>query len=83
VSDTPNMQKHRDVAEALIELWPCIRDLPSLVSDAIGEQSRVQAFRLGEIESTRAQLQHAVQWYVLRVTGELVSIVRPQQEAKP
>ncbi len=83
MSDTPNMQKHRDVAEALIELWPCIRDLPSLVSDAIGEQSRVQAFRLGEIESTRAQLQHAVQWYVLRVTGELVSIVRPQQEAKP
>jgi len=78
---SPNMQKHRDVAEALQELWPHIRDLPSLVSDAIGEQSRVQAFRLGEIECTRVQLQNAVQWYVLRVTGELVSIVRPQQEA--
>jgi hypothetical protein len=75
------MQKHRDVAEALRELWPHIRDLPSLVSDSIGEQSRVQAFRLGEIECTRAQLQHAVQWYVLRVTDELLSLVRPQQEA--
>jgi hypothetical protein len=53
-----------------------------MVSDAMGEQSRVQAFRLGEIECTRAQLQHAVQWYVLRVTGELVSFVRPEQ-AKP
>lgn len=82
MSDTPNMQKHRDAAEALRELWPCIRDLPSLVSDAIGEQSRVQAFRLGEIESTRAQLQNAVQWYVLRVTGHLVSMVRLEQEVK-
>ncbi len=83
MTDSPNMQKHLDLANSLREVWPLIRDLPSLVSDAIGQQSRVQAFRLGEIESTRAQLQHAVQWYVLRVTGELVSIVRPEEEAKP
>ncbi len=82
MSDTPNMQKHRDVAEALRELWPCIRDLPSLYGDARDAMSKCEAFDLGQIAQARQDLYSAVSWYCLRVLGETLP-TRLEQEAKP
>ncbi len=80
---SPNMQKHRDVAEALRELWPLIRDLPSLYVESMDAASKREAYQLGQMAHASQQLTNAVQWYFLRVTDELLSLVRPQQEAKP
>lgn len=82
MSDTPNMQKHRDVAEALRELWPLIRDLPSLYVDARDAASKCEAFDLGQIAQGRQDLYSAVSWYCLRVLGKTLP-TRLEQEAKP
>ncbi len=82
MTDSPNMQKHRDVAEALRELWPCIRDLPSLSCDARHALSKAEAFDLGQIDQLRQELISAASWYCLRVLGEVL-LLTPEQEAKP
>ena len=79
---SPNMQKHRDVAEALRELWPHIRDLPSLYVDARDALSKGEAFDLGQIAQARQDLYAAVSWYCLRVLGDTLP-TRLEQEAKP
>ena len=81
MTDTPNMQQHRDVAEALRELWPLIRDLPSLYVDARDAVSKVEAFELGLIDQGRQDLYSAVSWYVLRVLGEMLPPQSAEQEA--
>jgi hypothetical protein len=80
VSD--NMQKHRDVAEALRELWPLIRDLPLLYGDARDAMSKGEAFDLGLIAQGRQDLYSAVSWYCLRVLGDTLP-TGLEQEAKP
>jgi hypothetical protein len=77
------MQQHRDVAEALRELWPLIRDLPSLYVDARDALSKGYAFDLGQIAQARQDLYSAVSWYCLRVLGNTLPTGMEQQEAKP
>jgi hypothetical protein len=77
------MQKYRDVAEALRELWPLIRDMPGLYVDARDATSKSEAFNLGQIAQARQDLYSAVAWYCLRVLGNTLPTGLEQQEAKP
>jgi hypothetical protein len=76
------MQKHRDVARGLRELWPLIRDLPSLYVDARDVTFKSEAFDLGQIAQARQELYSAVSWYCLRVLGDTLP-TRLEQEAQP
>lgn len=79
---SPNMQKHLDLANSLRELWPLIRDLPSLYVESMDAKSKREAYQLGQIDQLRQELISAASWYCLRVLGEVL-LLTPEQEAKP